>query len=133
MKPTRCEPGGAWAFGLEWRGAERAAWAALMICGFLAAPALAGRPTIEVRSSHTVISQSCRVVIPAGTVLEDADGLGAIQISAPDIEIEFVKGSVLRGSPSPDTTGVGELPIAWRWITRKACGDWSFSTFRRLG
>jgi hypothetical protein len=58
-----------------------------------------GRPTIEVRSGLLIISQSCRVVIPPGTVIRDADGTGAIQIGAPNIEIEFVKGSVLRGAP----------------------------------
>src|SRR5258706_7286957 len=72
----------------------------VIVCGgVLAGWAAPGRPTIEVRSSHTVISQTCRVVIPAGTVLDDTESLGAIQIGAANIEIEFVKGSVLRGSP----------------------------------
>ncbi|MFQ5805255.1 MAG: right-handed parallel beta-helix repeat-containing protein [Phycisphaerae bacterium] len=59
-------------------------------------------PTVEVTADDTVISQSCRVVIPPGTVIEDANGDGVIQIAASNIEIEFAEGSVLRGSP-PDT------------------------------
>jgi parallel beta-helix repeat protein len=62
-------------------------------------------PTIVVATNHTVISQSCRVEISPGTVFEDPEGLGAIQIGADNIEIEFAKDSVLRGSPpgvSPD-------------------------------
>ncbi len=55
-------------------------------------------PTVEVTADDTVISQSCRVVIPAGVVIEDAGGDGVIQIGASDIEIEFAEGSVLRGS-----------------------------------
>jgi len=78
----------------------------IMVCGgVLAAWAAPSRPTIEVRSSHTVISQTCRVVIPAGTVLDDTESLGAIQIGAANIEIEFVKGSVLRGSHAGNGTG----------------------------
>lgn len=73
--------------------------AVLVFCGGAwAAGAPTGRPTIEVRSGPVVISQSCRVLIPSGTVIRDVDGAGAIQIGAPNIEIEFVKGSVLRGA-----------------------------------
>src|SRR5882672_6434326 len=137
MKRTRCGAGRAHVFGLSWRSIERAAWAALMFCvGTLAAWASPGRPTIEVRSSHTVISQSCRVVIPAGTVLEDAEGLGAIQIGAPNIEIEFVKGSVLRGSPpgmAPDQykgcgirlNGHASVTIRGARISGYSCGLWA--------
>ena len=67
--------------------------------------------TVKVTSPGTVISRSCRVVIPAGAVLPDKLGRGAIRIGASDIEIEFAKGSVLRGSPAstdPDEyKGVG--------------------------
>lgn len=65
----------------------------------LGAATASNRPTIEVTSDNTVISQSCRVVIPPGAVIKDADGNGVIQIGAPNIEIEFAEGSVLRGSP----------------------------------
>ena len=55
-------------------------------------------PTVEVTEDDTVIAQSCRVVIPPGTVIEDVNHDGVIQIGASDIEIEFAEGSVLRGS-----------------------------------
>ena len=55
---------------------------------------------VKLTAANTVISQSCRVVIPPGTVIEDTGGKGVIQIGAPNIEIEFAEGSVLRGSPA---------------------------------
>jgi parallel beta-helix repeat protein len=56
-------------------------------------------PTIEVTADDTVITESCRVVIPPDLVIEDVNDDGVIQIGASDIEIEFVPGSVLRGTP----------------------------------
>ena len=56
------------------------------------------RPVIEVVADNTVITQSCRVVIPPGKVIADADGNGVIQIGAPNLELEFAEGTVLRGS-----------------------------------
>ena len=64
--------------------------------------AAAGLPTIEIRAAHTVITQSCRVVIAPGAIFRDEDGSGVIQVSAPGIELDFAKGSTLRGS-APDT------------------------------
>ena len=55
-------------------------------------------PMVEVTTDDTVIDKSCRIVIPAQTVIEDVNGDGVIQIAAPDIEIEFADGSVLRGA-----------------------------------
>ncbi len=77
--------------------------AALALWLVASAPAAAGRanrPVITVTAANTVITQSCRVVIPPGTVIRDADGKGVIRIGAPNIEIEFAEGSVLRGSPA---------------------------------
>ena len=75
-----------------------------VVLTFLAAPLhLAGapdRPTLQVTADNTVISQSCRVVISPDTVIRDADGNGVIQVAAPNIEIVFAPGSVLRGSPA---------------------------------
>jgi parallel beta-helix repeat protein len=73
----------------------------LGVNGLAADPALS-RPTIEVTSDNTVISWSCRVVIPPGTVIKDTDENGVIQVRASNIVIEFADGSPLRGSP-PDT------------------------------
>ena len=58
-----------------------------------------GLPTVTVESDDTVISQSCRVVVPAEMVIADTNGDGVIQIGASDIVVEFAAGSVLRGSP----------------------------------
>ncbi|MDE3067275.1 MAG: hypothetical protein KGJ60_06950 [Verrucomicrobiota bacterium] len=55
---------------------------------------------IKVTAPDTVITQSCRVVIPPGTVIQDVRNRGVIVVGAPDIEIVFAKGSVLRGSPA---------------------------------
>ena len=55
-------------------------------------------PELRVTSDDVLVKQSCRIVIPAGTVIEDVNGDGVIQIVASGIEIEFAKGSVLRGS-----------------------------------
>jgi len=55
-------------------------------------------PMVRVTADHTIITQSCRVVIPVGTVAADADNQGVIQIGASNIEIEFAEGSILRGS-----------------------------------
>jgi parallel beta-helix repeat protein len=60
----------------------------------------ADRPTLEVTAPKTVITQSCRVVIPQGLVFRDTNDQGVIIIGAPNIEIEFAQGSVLRGSPA---------------------------------
>ena len=60
------------------------------------------RPTLTLTAANTIVTQSCRVVIPPGQVIPDADGHGVLQVGAPNIEIEFTEGSVLRGS-RPDT------------------------------
>jgi parallel beta-helix repeat protein len=53
-----------------------------------------------VTAPNTVITQSCRVVIPPGAVIRDLDGQGVILVGAPNIEIDFANGSVLSGSPA---------------------------------
>ena len=62
-------------------------------------------PMIEVPLPNTTITQSCRIHIPPGLILRDITGQGVIQVGAPNIQIVFAPGSVLRGSPlakSPD-------------------------------
>lgn len=54
---------------------------------------------VRVTSDDVLISKSCRIVIPPDTVIEDKNNNGVIQVIAPDIEIEFAEGSILRGSP----------------------------------
>ncbi|MCC6426300.1 MAG: right-handed parallel beta-helix repeat-containing protein [Phycisphaerales bacterium] len=55
-------------------------------------------PEITVTTDNTVITASCRVVIPAGTVIEDADDNGVIQVKGDNITVEFAQGSELRGA-----------------------------------
>jgi parallel beta-helix repeat protein len=68
-------------------------------------------PTVEVRADNTVIKESCHVVIPAGTIIADADKNGVIQIGVDGITVEFAPGSVLRGatadSPGDELEGFG--------------------------
>lgn len=68
-------------------------------------------PELRVTSDDVSVSQSCRIVIPPDTVIEDKNNNGVIQVVASNIKIEFTEGSVLRGAPqgrSPDEyTGYG--------------------------
>ena len=73
--------------------------ALMLSAGYLVSASAAELPTIVVHSNHTSILKSCRIVIPAGTLFNDPEGNGAIQIGAPNLEIEFAEGSVLRGTP----------------------------------
>jgi hypothetical protein len=57
-------------------------------------------PEVVVTADNTRIDRSCRVVVPEGTVIEDADGNGVIHIVASDIRVEFAEGSALLGAPS---------------------------------
>jgi parallel beta-helix repeat protein len=77
------------------------AWALRWIFPVIAltADAATDRPTITVTVPNTVLTQSCHVVIPEGLLLRDTNDQGVIVVGAPSIEIDFVRGSVLRGSP----------------------------------
>ena len=67
---------------------------------FLALPlSAASLPEVRVTADDTVITRSCRIVIPPGTVLSDANTNGVIQIAADNITVEFTPGCVLRGAP----------------------------------
>ncbi len=61
--------------------------------------AAASLPEVRVTADDTVITQSCRIVIPLGTVLSDARTNGVIQIAADNITVEFAPGSRLLGAP----------------------------------
>jgi hypothetical protein len=57
-------------------------------------------PVVTITMDDTVIDSSCRVVIPKGLVIEDANGNGILHIETDGVEITFEDGSVLRGAPS---------------------------------
>ncbi len=91
---------------------------------FLALPvAAASLPEVRVTADDTVITRSCRIVIPPGTVLSDANTNGVIQIAADNITVEFTPGCVLRGAPETadgDTLrGIGIRVQGRRGVTLK--------------
>lgn len=59
-------------------------------------------PVVVVDRDDVVITESCRVVIPAGTVIDDANGDGVIHIGADGVRVEFAPGSVLVGRAGID-------------------------------
>ncbi len=61
-------------------------------------PALA-LPVLEVTHDDTPVTRSCRVVIPPGTVIADANTNGVLHVRADGVTIEFAPGSELRGAP----------------------------------
>ena len=71
-----------------------------MALGELSAARAAQLPLVTLGTSHTVLTQSCRVTIPPGQLLPDREGIGALQIGASNIEVEFIDDSVLRGCPT---------------------------------
>lgn len=95
-----------------------------------------GLPTVHVTSDNTRITKSCVVVIPPGTIIEDADGNGVIQIVASGITVQFVDGSCLRGSASdlpPDeykgygirVNGRSNVTIRGARVSGFWCGLWA--------
>ncbi|MFI4860815.1 MAG: right-handed parallel beta-helix repeat-containing protein [Phycisphaerales bacterium JB063] len=61
-----------------------------------------GLPVVTVDRDNVEITESCEVRIPAGTVIQDADGNGVIHIAADGVTVVFAEGSALRGN-TPDT------------------------------
>ncbi len=77
----------------------------LLLLPLLARSTSAARlPEVRVTQDDTVIRHSCRIVIPAGTILSDANTNGVIQIAADNLIVEFAPGSELRGA-APGTDG----------------------------
>jgi parallel beta-helix repeat protein len=62
--------------------------------------AAADPPTVTLTKDDTEITQSCRIEIPAGTVIEDANNDGVLHVKAANVTIEFAPGAVLRGAPA---------------------------------
>lgn len=55
-------------------------------------------PRLVLDRDDRVVTQSCVVTIPPGTVIADGNTNGVLQIAADGITVEFEKGSVLRGA-----------------------------------
>jgi len=56
-------------------------------------------PEVRVTQDDTVITRSCRVVIPAGLWIADSNTNGVIHIAADDVTLEFAPDSRLLGAP----------------------------------
>ena len=56
-------------------------------------------PVRVVEADDTKITESCRIVIPDGLVIEDTNEDGVLHIEADGITVVFAPGSVLRGAP----------------------------------
>ncbi len=83
----------------------------------LIAPMLAAAPpVIEVRSDNTLVTRSCTIRIPQGTIIPDPDGNGVIHIAGDDIVVEFEAGTLLRGAD------VGEAPGQTPWDRLEGIG-----------
>jgi parallel beta-helix repeat protein len=72
--------------------------AALLIAA-VASAAEPSLPLVRVITDDTVITNSCRVEIPQGSVIADSNHNGVLHIMADDITVQFAPGSVLRGAP----------------------------------
>lgn len=57
-------------------------------------------PVKVVTEDDTAITESCRIVIPEGLVIRDANGDGVLHIESDGIAVVFAAGSVLLGAPS---------------------------------
>lgn len=55
-------------------------------------------PLLEVTHDDMVITQSCRILIPQGRLIPDANTNGVIHIAKDGITVEFAPGSELRGA-----------------------------------
>ena len=102
-----------------------AAWLILAIVWFQGGAKAMAMPITTITRDDTVITRSCRISIPPGTVIPDTNTNGVIQIGADNITLEFTPGSQLLGAPQAtpwDTlTGIGIRLNGHRGITiRKA-------------
>lgn len=90
--------------------------------------ALAGAPdplpTITVTSDNTRIDRSCRVLIPAGAVIEDSDGDGVLHVTADGVTVEFADDATLVAAGFAGRwdalTGVGVRIDGRRNVTLRA-------------
>jgi parallel beta-helix repeat protein len=81
----------------------------------------AALPVVKVQSDDTEITQSCRIELPLGGVIADANNNGVIIIRTDGITVEFTGPSRLRGaeerSPADAMTGIGVRVIGAKNVT----------------
>lgn len=71
----------------------------LLIVAVSALTTQAAQPVVKLIADDTPISESCRIEIPPGTIIEDKNGDGVLHVNAPGIVVEFADDAVLRGLP----------------------------------
>src|SRR5438132_1321675 len=107
----------------------------LLAATLFAAPP-ADLPVVRVLYDNVVIDRSCRIVIPPKSKIDDADGNGVIQITAPNVTVWIEAGSVLHGSPDatkPDeyrgtairVIGQANVTIIGAHVERYKAGVWA--------
>jgi len=89
------------------------------VLALLAAPTGGdGLSDVVVERDDVVVTRSCRLVVPEGRVVEDADGDGVVHVRAHGVRVVFAPGAVLRGAPrgtAPDAlAGTGIRVDGWR-------------------
>ncbi len=100
-------------FSILWSAASLVAIAGLVSAcrGPLTLGKSADLPVLQLTHDDTLITQSCWVEIPPGTVIADTNGNGVIHIGADGITVRFRSGSVLRGAdpatPWDQLKGIG--------------------------
>jgi len=102
----------------------RQAWLAALALGACAAPtpeaAESQLPLFVLTVEDSKLARSCRVRIPPGVVLHDAEGDGVLQVVADGVTLEFEPGSHLlgnHGAPWDELTGVGVNVQGVRGVT----------------
>lgn len=55
-------------------------------------------PVVTVDRDNVPIDRSCRLVVPAGLVIDDADDNGVVHVEADNVVVEFAGGSLLSGA-----------------------------------
>ncbi len=71
----------------------------LLLSGFFTVRQAGALPLVTLTHDDTVITQSCEIVIPPGTVLRDANSNGVLRIAADRVTVRFGSRSELRGAP----------------------------------
>lgn len=74
-------------------------------------------PDVVVDRDDVRITTSCRLVVPEGRVIEDANGDGVVHVVADNVTITMAAGSVLRGATpdrAPDTVEGTGVVVAGR-------------------
>ena len=96
------------------------AWHSPLFATLLATTLLAQEPIVPdviVDRDDVRITTSCRLVVPEGRVIDDANDDGVVHVEADDVVVTMAAGSVLRGAPAdraPDTVSGSGVVVKGR-------------------